>query len=162
MAHHAHLPKNIYRKMEPVPEDTPKIQGYDFNQGVDYHAMMKSYFTTGLQATRVGLAIQEINRMIERCQQLMKRMDGFAEEDPSTCPCLNSCTIFFSYTSNVISSGVRDSIRYLAEHKMVDVLVTIAGGIEEDLIKCLGPMYIGDFDMPVKDLFKLGLNRTGN
>ncbi|XP_034084751.1 deoxyhypusine synthase-like [Gymnodraco acuticeps] len=163
MAHHAHpLPENTYREMEPVPEDTPKIQGYDFNQGVDYRALMKSYLTTGLQATRVGLAIQEINKMIERRQQPMKRINGFAEEDPSTCPCLNSCTIFFSYTSNLISSGVRESIRYLAEHKMVDVLVTTAGGIEEDLIKCLGPMYIGDFDMPGKHLYKIGLNRTGN
>ncbi|KAI4822572.1 hypothetical protein KUCAC02_008109 [Chaenocephalus aceratus] len=45
---------------------------------------------------------------------------------------------------------------------MVDVLVTTAGGIEEDLIKCLGPMYIGDFDMPGKHLYKIGLNRTGN
>lgn len=29
------------------------------------------------------------------------------------------CTIFLGYTSNLISSGVRESIRYLAEHKMV-------------------------------------------
>ncbi|KAI4822573.1 hypothetical protein KUCAC02_008110 [Chaenocephalus aceratus] len=69
MAHHAHpIPGNIYREMEPVPEDTPKIQGYDFNQGVDYRALMKSYLTTGLQATRWALAIQEINKMIERRQ----------------------------------------------------------------------------------------------
>lgn len=30
------------------------------------------------------------------------------------------CTIFLGYTSNLISSGVRESIRYLAEHKMVN------------------------------------------
>lgn len=28
---------------------------------------------------------------------------------------------------------------------MVDVLVTTAGGIEEDLIKCMGNTYVGDF-----------------
>lgn len=28
---------------------------------------------------------------------------------------------------------------------MVDVLCTTAGGIEEDLIKCLAPTYLGDF-----------------
>ena len=28
---------------------------------------------------------------------------------------------------------------------MVDVIVTTAGGVEEDLIKCMGSTYIGDF-----------------
>ncbi|KAM9346147.1 deoxyhypusine synthase-like [Symphorus nematophorus] len=100
--------------------------------------------------------------MIERRQQPLKAVNGSVEEDPSTCPCLRSCTIFLGYTSNLISSGVRESIRYLAEHKMVDVLVTTAGGIEEDLIKCLGPVYMGDFTLPGKDLFKKGLDRIGN
>jgi len=44
-------------------------------------------------------------------------------------------TIFLAYTSNMISSGVREVIKYLVEHKFVDVLVTTAGGIEEDFIK---------------------------
>jgi deoxyhypusine synthase len=29
------------------------------------------------------------------------------------------CKIFFGYTSNLISSGLRESIRFLVEHKMV-------------------------------------------
>ncbi|TNN80588.1 Deoxyhypusine synthase [Liparis tanakae] len=162
MAHHIHpLVGPLYRNFDPVPDDTPKIQGYDFNQGVDYRALLKSYLNTGFQATNFGLAIQEINNMIKRREQPVKARNGIAE-DPSTCPCLRSCTIFLSCTSNLISCGVRESIRYLAEHKMVDVFVTTAGGIEEDLIKCLGPVYIGDFSMPGKDLYAKGLNRTGN
>ena len=43
--------------------------------------------------------------------------------------------IFLGFTSNLISAGVREHVRYLVEHKMVDVVVTTAGGIEEDLIK---------------------------
>lgn len=43
--------------------------------------------------------------------------------------------IFLGYTSNLVSAGVRESIRYLVQHRMVDVIVTTAGGIEEDLIK---------------------------
>jgi hypothetical protein len=39
------------------------------------------------------------------------------------------------FTSNLISSGVRESLRYLVQHRMVDVVVTTAGGVEEDLIK---------------------------
>ena len=30
----------------------------------------------------------------------------------------------------------------------MDVIVTTAGGIEEDLIKCLAPTYRGDFSLP--------------
>lgn len=43
--------------------------------------------------------------------------------------------IFLGFTSNLISSGVREHIRYLVQHSMVDVMVTTAGGVEEDLIK---------------------------
>ncbi|KAG8007040.1 Deoxyhypusine synthase [Nibea albiflora] len=153
---------DLYRDTCPVPEDTPKVRGYDFNQGVDYRALLQSYLNTGFQATNFGLAIQEINNMIEKRQQPVEKVNGFVEEDPSTCPCLRSCTIFLSCTSNLISSGVRESVRYIVEHNMVDVFVTTAGGVEEDLIKCLGPVYIGDFTMPGKDLYKKGLNRTGN
>lgn len=31
------------------------------------------------------------------------------------------------------------------QHRMVDVVVATAGGLEEDLIKCMGHMHIGDF-----------------
>ena len=43
--------------------------------------------------------------------------------------------IFLGYTSNLVSAGVREHIRYLVQHRLVDVLVTTAGGIEEDYIK---------------------------
>lgn len=44
----------------------------------------------------------------------------------------------------------------------VDVVVTTAGGIEEDLIKCLAPTYKGDFSLPGAQLRSKGLNRIGN
>jgi deoxyhypusine synthase len=44
----------------------------------------------------------------------------------------------------------------------VDVIVTTAGGIEEDLIKCLAPMYRGDFSLSGTMLHSKGLNRIGN
>jgi deoxyhypusine synthase len=46
---------------------------------------------------------------------------------------------------------------------MVDVLVTTAGGIEEDLIKCVGgTTHLGDWHLRGKDLRQKGLNRIGN
>ena len=72
------------------------------------------------------------------------------------------CNIFLGYTSNLISSGLREVILYLVKHKHVSVIVTTAGGIEEDFIKCLGKTYLADFDMNGADLRKKGLNRVGN
>lgn len=55
------------------------------------------------------------------------------------------------YTSNLISSGVRETLRYLAQNRMVDVIVTTAGGIEEDFIKCMAPTYLGDFHVSCRE-----------
>ncbi|MQM00841.1 hypothetical protein Taro_033592 [Colocasia esculenta] len=72
------------------------------------------------------------------------------------------CKVFLGFTSNLVSSGVRETIRFLVEHRLVNVVVTTAGGIEEDLIKCLAPTYKGDFTLPGALLRSKGLNRIGN
>lgn len=69
------------------------------------------------------------------------------------------CTIFFAYTSNMISSGLREAFLFLVKHNLVDVVVTTAGGIEEDFIKCLGNTYVGDFKLKGADLRAKGVNR---
>ncbi|KAM4746927.1 deoxyhypusine synthase [Rhinophrynus dorsalis] len=128
-----------------MPEGSLQVKGYDFNRGVNYEALLQSYLTTGFQATSYGQAAREISNMIEA---KMASPGG--------------CTIFLGYTSNLISSGVRESIRYLVEHNMVDVIVTTAGGIEEDIIKCLAPTFLGDFSLKGADLRPRGINRIGN
>ncbi|CAB1342429.1 unnamed protein product, partial [Coregonus sp. 'balchen'] len=98
-----------------LPDDMPRIKGYDFNQGVDHHALLQSFLTTGFQASSVAHAIQEINKMIE------KRLEPQEEEERcDSSPSHSGCTIFLGYTSNLISSGVRESIRYLAQYKMIE------------------------------------------
>ncbi|XP_066449794.1 deoxyhypusine synthase isoform X2 [Eleutherodactylus coqui] len=143
------LPKDakeaVLMASDSLPEGTPQIRGYDFNRGVNYEALLQSYLTTGFQATNFGQAVQEINNMIDA---KVSSADG--------------CTILLGYTSNLISSGVRETLRYLAEHKMVDIIVTTAGGIEEDLIKCLAPTYLGDFSLKGAELRSKGINRIGN
>ena len=56
-------------------------------------------------------------------------------------------------------AGVRTSFKFLAQHNMVDCIVTTAGGVEEDFIKCLAPTYLGDFALKGKDLRLKGINR---
>ncbi|GIY08975.1 probable deoxyhypusine synthase [Caerostris extrusa] len=60
------------------------------------------------------------------------------------------------------SAGIRDTIRFLVQHKMVDCVVTSAGGVEEDLIKCLAPTIIGKFSLDGATLRESGVNRIGN
>jgi deoxyhypusine synthase len=44
----------------------------------------------------------------------------------------------------------------------VSAVVTTAGGVEEDFIKCLAPTYLGAFHLDGATLRKKGLNRIGN
>lgn len=53
-------------------------------------------------------------------------------------------------------------ILYLAKNKHIACIVTTAGGIEEDYIKCLGKTYLADFNLDGADLRKRGMNRIGN
>eukprot|EP00743_Colponemidia_sp_Colp-15_P004764 GILK01005131.1.p1 GENE.GILK01005131.1~~GILK01005131.1.p1 ORF type:complete len:380 (+),score=57.19 GILK01005131.1:55-1140(+) len=146
-----------------VPEGTPVVKGYDFNKGVNYKALLNSYKTTGYQATSLAMAIDDINEMLKWRLSDVPVADDEPEEwaDPVKRS-QTRCKIFLGYTSNLVSSGLRDTIRFLVQHKMVDVLVTTAGGIEEDIIKCLAPTFLGDFSMKGAELRMKGLNRIGN
>ena len=118
----------------------------------------------GFQASNVALAIQAIHDM--RKWRLSHAPYNKTTEDPSLEPTETRnkirARIFFAYTSNQISCGQRELIRYLVQHKMVDVIVTTAGGIEEDLIKCFQPTFMGDFKLSGTELRKKGINRIGN
>jgi deoxyhypusine synthase len=120
-------------------EGHPIIQGYNFEHGLDFSKFLTSLKYQGFQAAHLGEAIEIVN--------MMQR---------------ENATIFLTFTSNQISCGNREVITYLVKRKKVDVLVTSAGGVEEDIIKCLKPFVIGKFDVPGRFLFENGVNRTGN
>ncbi|OIW27662.1 Deoxyhypusine synthase [Coniochaeta ligniaria NRRL 30616] len=133
-----------------MPKEAQKVEELDFNKfkgrpitAEDLYNGMKHM---GFQATSVGEAIRIIN-------------DMRAWRDPETG---EKTTIFLGYTSNMISSGLRGIFRWLVEHKHVSAIVSTAGGIEEDFIKCLGDTYLSSFSANGADLRKKGLNRIGN
>lgn len=150
-------------KVTEVTPDTATIQGYDFNKGRDLDGLMDSFFRSGFQATSLGQAVNEVNRMINwrlSDEPVASTVDPDHLDPAFRANCRTK--IFLGYTSNMISCGVREHIRYLVEHKMVDVIVTSAGGIEEDFIKCMAPTYVGDFHLKGYDLRLKGQNRIGN
>ncbi|XP_055608056.1 probable deoxyhypusine synthase [Uranotaenia lowii] len=145
-----------------LPEGTPQVKGYDWNSGRDYEALFQSYLHSGFQATNLGLAIKEVQKMID-CRALQipeDKLDSYEEDE--FIKRKSNCTIFLGYTSNMVSSGVRETIRFLVQHKLVDCIVTTAGGVEEDLIKCLAPTFVGSFELEGKRLREQGINRIGN
>lgn len=147
-----------------LPKGMVACQGHDFeSDGNATDDIVKSMLTTGFQATNVGLAVQQIQDM--RSWRLSdsdwKEGDDPALKNPSIRSSIRA-RIFLGYTSNQISSGQREVLKFLVKNKMVDVLITTAGGIEEDLMKCFQPTYMGDFKLSGKELRKKGINRIGN
>ena len=51
-------------KSEAMPENSQKVTGYDFNKGIDHHALLQSFTNSGFQATNFGLAVEQINAMV--------------------------------------------------------------------------------------------------
>ncbi|KAG4302415.1 hypothetical protein PCK1_001251 [Pneumocystis canis] len=149
---------------ESMVETGVKVVGLDHNQypadpetdqtSLTIEALIQSMYTTGFQATNLAIAIDIINEMRNWRSSGQEGVSGDGGDE--------RCTIFLGYTSNLVSSGVRESIRYLVQHKKVSCIVTTAGGIEEDIIKCLDHTYLGSFELDGSELRKKGLNRIGN
>eukprot|EP01117_Protostelium_nocturnum_P006512 TRINITY_DN2347_c0_g1_i2.p1 TRINITY_DN2347_c0_g1~~TRINITY_DN2347_c0_g1_i2.p1 ORF type:complete len:298 (+),score=79.97 TRINITY_DN2347_c0_g1_i2:94-987(+) len=145
-----------------------QVCGFEWEESLkeellDFDLLMKSYRTTGFQATSLGKSIEEINKMLNWRLSDEEILETDSEEERE----MNyrrekKCTIFLGYTSNLVSSGLRETIKFLVKNKMVDAIVSSAGGIEEDFIKCLAPTYLGDFSLSGSSLRLSMLNRIGN
>lgn len=139
------------------------VEGFDFDKVQDLRSipttdLLASFKTMGFQATNLGLAIEEVEKMLNWVPKTP--VDPQEDVDADIVP--EFCKIFLGYTSNQVSSGNRELIRFLVQHKLVHVIVTSAGGIEEDFIKCMGKLHVGSFDLQGAELRKKGLNRIGN
>lgn len=116
-----------------------EVAGLDFEQDITIDDILLSFATTGFQATNVYKAIQEIKRMRQA-----------------------NARIYLGCTSNMMSCGVREIIKFLAKNRSFEVMVVTGGGVEEDLIKCMLPTYVGSFDFDGRKLRDNGWNRIGN
>jgi deoxyhypusine synthase len=91
-------------------EYTEEVRGNDFeNDDMTIDDLIDSYSNMGIQGTNLHKAIVEIRRMREA-----------------------KAKIFFGCTSNMMSCGVREQIKFLAKNRHIDILVCTGGGIEEE------------------------------
>jgi len=71
--------------------------------------------------------------------------------------------MFLTFTSNMVTSGLRGFFAQLIKLKMADVIVTTVGGIEEDIMRAVGEKFvIGSFYSDDVELYEKGMNRVGN
>ncbi|KAG6817460.1 hypothetical protein H0H87_008628 [Tephrocybe sp. NHM501043] len=153
----------VLQPSEPISKDAVSVQGPNFEQPLSLQQFLQSYERIGFQANSLGKAIDIVNKM--RKWRLSDEPLNEDESDHYSNPEIRAqtrCDVFLGYTSNLISSGLREVILHLVKHKHISVLVTTAGGIEEDFIKCLGKTYLADFNLDGADLRKRGMNRIGN
>ena len=116
-----------------------EVKGYDFRSDFDFKEMLDSYGTTGFQASHLSEAIDIVKQMRE-----------------------DDAKIYLTFTSNIISSGLRETIAYLAREDLVDVMITTSGSITEDVIKTMHPFKMGEWDADEAELREKGINRLGN
>lgn len=119
--------------------DSADVHGYDFRGDFSFRSLLAAYETTGFQATHLAQAVDIAERM----------------QDDDT-------TVYLTFTSNIVSSGLREALAYLVREGHVDVLITTAGSITEDVIKTAKPFKMGQWDVDEAELRERGINRLGN
>lgn len=110
----------VLKKTETVTYLKETVRGYDFKDGIDYEKILGSYIKCGFQATNFGLAVNEINKMLLAREASMPDDKYIDAEDPFITVKTN-CTIFLGYTSNIISSGLRETIKFLVKNSLVSL-----------------------------------------
>ncbi|MBT4257927.1 deoxyhypusine synthase family protein [archaeon] len=75
----------------------------------------------------------------------------------------NGAKIFLTFTSNMVTSGLRGFFAQLCSMKIPNILVTTSGAIEEDLMKSFGESFeLSSFNADDYALHEKGENRVGN
>ncbi|MCK4997705.1 deoxyhypusine synthase family protein [Candidatus Pacearchaeota archaeon] len=71
--------------------------------------------------------------------------------------------VFLTFTSNMVTTGLRGFFAQLCKMKIPNILVTTSGAIEEDIMKSFGEAFeISNFHADDTALHERGENRVGN
>jgi deoxyhypusine synthase len=116
------------------------VKDLKWKPGINVNELVESLGNVGFQSTELEKAKQTIIKM---------KKDG--------------AKIYLTFTSNMVTSGLRGFFAQLIKLGIPDVIVTTVGGIEEDIMKAHGEEFvIGDFSSDDVELYEKGVNRVGN
>ena len=117
-----------------------QVKDFQWKKGIKVKDLMSQYEKVGFQSVELAKAAQVFVKMKK-----------------------NSAKIFLTFTSNMVTSGLRGFFAQLIKLKMADVIVTTVGGLEEDIMKATGEQFkIGSFESDDVELYEQGVNRVGN
>ncbi|MEM4254702.1 MAG: deoxyhypusine synthase [Candidatus Norongarragalinales archaeon] len=116
-----------------------EVKGFGVRKGISAEGLVGQMRFAGLQASELGKAVEVVREM--------KRQKA---------------TVFLTFTSNMVSSGLRELFAHLCREKFVDAIITSIGSVEEDVIKTRKQFLLGSFDLDDGQLHKKGINRIGN
>lgn len=116
------------------------VKDLKWKPGINVNDLVEKLGKVGFQSTELEKAKQNIIKM---------KKDG--------------AKTYLTFTSNMVTSGLRGFFAQLIRLDLVDVIVTTVGGIEEDIMKAHGEEFvIGDFSSDDVELHEKGVNRVGN
>ena len=90
------------------------VKDFRWERGMSVEDLVSRLASVGFQSVEMGRATETIIKMKE-----------------------SGAKIFLTFTSNMVTSGLRGFFAQLVSLKMADVVVTTVGGIEEDIMKAL-------------------------
>ncbi|EGF96917.1 uncharacterized protein MELLADRAFT_41354, partial [Melampsora larici-populina 98AG31] len=112
------------------------IKDQDYNHRLDLNQLMSSCQKNGSQATTLYQSIKPINKMVS----LEKTFESQSNRSKKMKK------RFLGFTSNSMSSGLREILKFSTKLSYLSVIVLTAGGIQDDIVKCLGSTYLSSFD----------------
>jgi len=117
-----------------------QVKDFQWKPGITVKDLMDQYQNVGYQSIELAKAADVIVKMKK-----------------------NGAKIFLTFTSNMVTSGLRGFFAQLIKLKIPSVIVTTVGGIEEDIMKAKGEVFrIGNFNNDDVELHEQGINRVGN
>lgn len=116
------------------------VKDFQWKKGMPVGELVSSLAKVGFQSVELGRAADTIIKMKE-----------------------SGAKIFLTFTSNMVTSGLRGFFAQLIQLRMADVIVTTVGSVEEDIMKAFGEKFeIGSFEANDFELYERGTNRIGN
>src|SRR3989338_5531592 len=113
------------------------VKDFKWKKGIKASELVEGYGSVGFQSIELS-----------RASDIVKKMKK------------SSAKIFLTFTSNMVTSGLRGFFAQMVSLEMADILVTTVGGLEEDIMKAHGEKFIiGDFNSDDVELYEKGVNR---
>ncbi|MFP4524407.1 MAG: deoxyhypusine synthase family protein [Candidatus Woesearchaeota archaeon] len=116
------------------------VKDFTWEQGMTVKELVSKYGEIGFQSVELQKAADVIVKMKK-----------------------DNAKVFLTFTSNMVTSGLRGFFAQLIKLGIPDVIVTTVGGLEEDIMKAKGEEFsIGTFASDDVELHEQGVNRVGN